>query len=467
MICDGLLEDRIPTFTEPGCKGLDRQAIDLHKKQVWVRSRVNISEDLLNLNKPLGLFVSAKASSAFYLNGVFIGKNGKPARDAADEIIGMMDVVFYIPKQNLTAGQNELVFSMSSHQGYIRLANPIHRIAIAPYAAPSNIILNEYLPSFLPLGILVVGALYFGFLALRHRNDKPKLLIPFVALFAAGQLVTEVSRGALPYAYPFHDIRLMLILACAIASGFCLLWHVTSRFLEKYKWPVAGIAFALTLTLITLTPGFDNKSLYALQSPATFCALIAIYAAGEKKPKAAAYALVLLFFSLIIFLVPNQFLDVYFYYIVAGLLLFLFAEQIHILTEEKRLRATEQKRADRLQLILNESREKQSPSTVKVNQAGKVTLVPTDQIAFLKGARDYVELMVLDKGSQLHSETLLELEKKLPSTFLRVHRSYIVNTYYIQTLERDTSGSGSLLLSTGDKIPVSRRIMPTVRKALS
>lgn len=457
----------MPSFEETTCSALHRQEIDLHKKLVWVKATVTIPDTLLNGNKPLGLFVSAKASSAFYLNGEFIGQNGNPSTRARDELVGLMDTVFYLPKRKLRAGQNTLIFKMSSHHGYIKLANPVHWVAVAPYTKPSGIILKGYLPSFLPLGVLIVGALYFGFIAIGHRDNKEMFLIPLAALFAAGQLFAEVSRGAFPYHYPFHDIRLMLILSCALASGLCLLLHITNRFIEKYRWPATAGAYVVVLISVVLTPGFDSKTLYALQIPATIGVLIAIYAAGGQKPKSNVYALVLLLFSLTIYLTPNEFLDVYYYYVVSTLLLFLFAQQIQLLTQEKELRASERARADRLQLILDESIEKKSPSTIKVSEAGKVTLVPTDQIAFCKGARDYVELMILDKGNRLHNETLAELEKSLPATFLRVHRSYIVNSHFIETLERDASGSGTLLLTTGDKLPVSRRIMPKVRKALS
>ena len=228
------------------------------------------------------------------------------------------------------------------------------------------------MPSFLPLGILIVGALYFGFLAVKHRDDKSMMLIPFVAFFAAGQLIAEVSRGAFPYAYPFHDLRLMLILSCALASGACLLLHIVDRFIESRKLLAVTIAYAIALIPVLLTSGFDGKSLFALQGPAAIGALIAIYAAGERKPKAMAYAVALLLFSLTIYLAPYQFLDIYFYYIVAGLLLFLFTQQIQVLTQEKDLRAAEKARADRLQIILDESREKICPSTIKVAEAGRV-----------------------------------------------------------------------------------------------
>ncbi|WP_353507001.1 LytTR family DNA-binding domain-containing protein [Pseudoalteromonas sp. SCSIO 43201] len=72
----------------------------------------------------------------------------------------------------------------------------------------------------------------------------------------------------------------------------------------------------------------------------------------------------------------------------------------------------------------------------------------------------------MNRGSVLHNNSLSELESTLPATFLRVHRSYIVNTQFITPLSRSASGTGILHLSTGDEVPVSRRVMPKVRDAL-
>ena len=49
---------------------------------------------------------------------------------------------------------------------------------------------------------------------------------------------------------------------------------------------------------------------------------------------------------------------------------------------------------------------------------------------------------------------------------MRVHRSHIVNMAFVQSLEREASGVGRLFITTGKFVPVSRRIMPMVRRAI-
>jgi hypothetical protein len=58
-------------------------------------------------------------------------------------------------------------------------------------------------------------------------------------------------------------------------------------------------------------------------------------------------------------------------------------------------------------------------------------------------------------------------EASLPAAFLRVHRSHIVNTSFVSALERDASGVGRRILPNGLDLPMSRRILPKVRSALT
>jgi DNA-binding LytR/AlgR family response regulator len=59
------------------------------------------------------------------------------------------------------------------------------------------------------------------------------------------------------------------------------------------------------------------------------------------------------------------------------------------------------------------------------------------------------------------------LEKTLPATFLRVHRSGLINVMFVKSLERVQPCTGTLRLIEGTDIPVSRRIMPKIRPSLT
>lgn len=64
------------------------------------------------------------------------------------------------------------------------------------------------------------------------------------------------------------------------------------------------------------------------------------------------------------------------------------------------------------------------------------------------------------------SYTLKDLQLRLPKTFLRIHRSYIVNIPSIQRISRDITSNLVLTLRNGTELPVGQTYMADVRKAL-
>lgn len=456
---------RMPTFDEPECTPSVDNRVDTQNRHIWLKASIQLSDTLRDGERPLAVFVSAKAASRVFLNGVLIGNNGKPGSTAAEEVPGKMDASFYIDRSLLHDGENHLVLELSGQHSLLDLAYPVHVLGVGLYADPLEFIMRGYISSLLPLGILVAGALYFGVLALRRRENLTSILVPLIALFAAGQLLAEVSRGFVAYSYPFQDIRLLLVLGFAVACGLCLLLHLVDRFVTSNKVAVVAAALVFMVGAIFWAPGFDGKSVMAVLVPAVVGATLAGRHAVSGDRVATAYTIALFLFALLT--IPAGFLDIYFYYIVAGLLLFLFTIEIRKMSEEKRLRAEERARADRLQLALDESREQTQPSQISISSQGKVEIISSDTISVCRAARDYVELEVEGRGPLLYDSSLSELEAALPAIFLRVHRSYIVNTRFIRSLERDNSGSGRLILTTDAEVPVSRRILPKVRKALA
>lgn len=66
----------------------------------------------------------------------------------------------------------------------------------------------------------------------------------------------------------------------------------------------------------------------------------------------------------------------------------------------------------------------------------RIVKVLTDDIFYIEGMRDYW-CLVTKKGKVLASVTYAELEALLPrQTFVRIHRSFIVNLSHIESIER-------------------------------
>lgn len=101
----------------------------------------------------------------------------------------------------------------------------------------------------------------------------------------------------------------------------------------------------------------------------------------------------------------------------------------------------------------------QSPvqqNRVVVKDGSKIKIIPVSQIQYLEAADDYVKIFTGD-GSFLKKKTMGHFEQSLQAfQFVRVHRSYIVNTQLITRIDAYEKDSHLLLLSTGSKLPVSK-----------
>jgi two-component system LytT family response regulator len=101
-----------------------------------------------------------------------------------------------------------------------------------------------------------------------------------------------------------------------------------------------------------------------------------------------------------------------------------------------------------------------------VRAAGKTIFVDTADIDWIEAAENYVQVHTARSGHLLHV-TMNSLEKSLdPETFLRIHRSVIVNISRIRELQPVTHGEYVVTLSSGVRLQ-SGRMYNERLKALS
>jgi two-component system, LytTR family, response regulator len=91
-----------------------------------------------------------------------------------------------------------------------------------------------------------------------------------------------------------------------------------------------------------------------------------------------------------------------------------------------------------------------------VKDGTKVTLIPVGKLDYAEAQDDYVALSSQGK-KHLKQQTIAGLEACLdPSSFVRIHRSYIVNLERVVRIEPYGKESRIAILSDGARLPVSR-----------
>ncbi len=92
-----------------------------------------------------------------------------------------------------------------------------------------------------------------------------------------------------------------------------------------------------------------------------------------------------------------------------------------------------------------------------VRDQGKTHLLQMNDIQYLLSADNYVKVIARDK-MVVTRESMTSLERKLdPSSFLRIHRSAVVNRSFISEINRTATGEINLVMKDSTVLPMSRR----------
>lgn len=101
-----------------------------------------------------------------------------------------------------------------------------------------------------------------------------------------------------------------------------------------------------------------------------------------------------------------------------------------------------------------------------VKKAKAIKLVRIADIRYIKGAGIYTELHLSDGRIELHDKSLEALEKLLPPTFERIHKSYILSWHEADKFAVEAGGKYSILLKNAEVLPVGRSRYKEIRHKL-
>ncbi len=472
-VCPASAEPTVPpSFNEPDCKTTSFYEVDPQDKHLWVKASLTIPQSFLDLQQANAFYLFAKTSSELFFNGVKIGHNGMPHSNPQQEFVGKMDARFYLPNDLIKLGKNDVVFRLSSHHGWLTLVSPMHFAGVSEYGWGQDFFENNMLISLLLLGALVIGAVYLAAISLKAEPPHHERWLFLMTFFAIIQLLLELSRGLFQYDYPFQDLRLILVVTCAFGFGVCLLWVSLSRFAPRNRkaWFIGGTV--ASLLAIYWLPGFDIKTTAAILVPAiVVTGLLAWQIYQQRNQALLTYFVILLLFDLVTVITVSTFHSILFYCIITALVMTLLIKQAQELIANKAARADEQIQIAKLEFRLAQSKQLQAPPKLTLNSAGQTEILSTADIIFCKAAGDYVEIMLTENKQRLFCGSLKSLQLQLPDTFMKVHRSYLVNLDFVNALKSavrstDSTGGGFLIIDQDHSVPVSRRLLPQVREVI-
>ena len=105
-------------------------------------------------------------------------------------------------------------------------------------------------------------------------------------------------------------------------------------------------------------------------------------------------------------------------------------------------------------------------ASLAVRSAGRIELVPVADVAYVQAAGSYSELVLRDGTVRPLSKSLDRLLCVLPSTFERVHRSYLIRLDEVVRIRVRKGSRYAAVLASGEEIPVGRTRVEAVRERL-
>jgi two-component system, LytTR family, response regulator len=114
--------------------------------------------------------------------------------------------------------------------------------------------------------------------------------------------------------------------------------------------------------------------------------------------------------------------------------------------------------SEKLAALLEDiERDRPRRTRLPIRSGGRVTFLPLDQIDWLEAADNYVRIHA---NGDVHvvRQTLQHMEESLPSaTFVRIHRSAIINVEHIREIQPWFGGEYVVQLHSGAAVHTSRR----------
>lgn len=101
-----------------------------------------------------------------------------------------------------------------------------------------------------------------------------------------------------------------------------------------------------------------------------------------------------------------------------------------------------------------------------VKKAGGIRLIALHELRYIKGAGIYSELYLQNGQQELHDKSLETLEQLLPGNFERIHKSYLVSLEQAERIVIEPGSRYSLLLTTGEMLPIGRSRYKALKKKM-
>ncbi|MED5597094.1 histidine kinase [Janthinobacterium sp. P210006] len=281
------------------------------------------------------LVLSALAASELWLDGVLIGSNGQPARQASGERAGDIDFAIHLRPQQLAMGTHHLRLLLSMQQVPAHLTSPFYALYLVDRQDYRAALAWYRLPPLLLAGALAAAALLFLALTLLYQRQRHWAMFAALCLAAALLLVVEIWRSITGYAYPWHLPRLYAVSALTWLFSTLLPLYFYAAY-RLPRWPLAAAVLLAGVALAGALPAhFDARCWQMFLAGLAASLALNLAALWRRLPGSGGGTLIALASCALFLLTGSQFAEGGFALVVCFLLLPLCAQLLAQLLRER------------------------------------------------------------------------------------------------------------------------------------
>ncbi|MEM7549452.1 MAG: histidine kinase [Bacteroidota bacterium] len=193
----------------------------------WSRTRIDILKAPEAL-QPYGLQLVAYGEYEVFWDGVLIGENGNPGREAELPPEGELWITFSIPTHLTDEGEHMLALRLSNYYYPDHVGG--YGLEIDDYEdlVTDRLIETSYMHIF--AGAFLIAAVYYLFLFLSSKKEYPMLVFSTSCFLFFLLIMTRFVRTAFPIHYSLHVVRLEVISSLMFGISFLIPLYFSMQF---------------------------------------------------------------------------------------------------------------------------------------------------------------------------------------------------------------------------------------------
>jgi len=266
-------------------------------KVFWSRTKI----DILKEQKPLksyGLELEVYGAYEVFWDGVLIGKNGKPGKEADLPPEGKLWTTFNIPIELTYEGEHIMAIRLSNYYFPDHLGVYSLKIDYFDDLSTDRLIQNSYMHVF--AGAFLIASIYLLLLFLSHKKEYSTLIFSISCFLFFSLTITLFSKTTLPIHYKWHVMRLEIIGSLMLGISFLIPLYFSIQFpFPKRKLFLVSYAAILLYFFVLKHHSFDYTAYNMMVSLWIFSSSIAIFGVF-KKEKGALLVLLTLLLSIVL-----------------------------------------------------------------------------------------------------------------------------------------------------------------------